>query len=263
MAEETLVHKRGLDVWRIPLDEIHTIAGFNPRTHKNTKDIHDLKEFMRSPRNRRNLPPIRLVQRGGKLYLIQGHRRLRAARELAGEGELIQYLNGIIEPDADEYTLLAGTIAENQGLALTPIEEARAYGRMITRGGWSVTEIAERVGRSVTHIYNRLKLLESSRRVQSALEIGAISTTEAIEVVKTAQARGLPQSTVLKVHRFTKDARRQARYHRGTAENHIRSVVGPLVEKYGVALVIEVIQGTEVFFAGESEAEEDAVSANL
>lgn len=249
MAEDPAVRKRGLAVWQVPLDEIHTLAGFNPRTARNTRDVEDLKEFMRSPRNRRNLPPIRLIERAGMLYLIQGHRRLRAARELAAEGELIGYLHGVIEPDADDFTLLAGAIAENQGVALTAIEEARAFGRMVVKGGWSVVEIAERVGRSVAHIYNRLKLLESSKKVRSALEEGAISATEAVEVVKTAERRGLPQATVLKVHRFTKDARRQARYHRGTAENHIRSVVGPLVEAYGVAMVIEVIQATEIFFA--------------
>jgi ParB family transcriptional regulator, chromosome partitioning protein len=248
------LRKRGLQVWQIPLDEIHTISGFNPRTTKNTKDIDDLKAFMRLSKNRRNLPPIRLVERGGTLFLVQGHRRLRAARELAAEGELITYLNGVIEPDADEYTLLAGAMAENQGLNLTPVEEARAFARMIDKGGWSVAEIAEKVGRSQAHIYNRLKLLEGSRKIQTALSEGTLTPSEAVDIVKRAEKRGVSQGAVLKVHRVTKRARSQVRYHRGTTENHIRSVVGPLVEEYGVELVLDVIRATPAFFA-EAEVE--------
>lgn len=252
-TEESEGRKRGLTVWQIPLDEIHTIAGFNPRTRHNTMDVADLKDYMRSPRNRRNLPPIRLVKRGSKLYLIQGHRRLRAARELTQEGEVIPYLHGIIEPDADEYTLLAGALAENQGMNLTPIEEARAFLRMVNKGGWNVQEIAAHIGKSPTHVYNRLKLVESGKKVQSAVEEGMLSATEALKVIKQARQRGVTQASVLKTHQETKYNRARARSHRGTDENYIRGIVGPLIEEFGVDLVIEVIQATPAFFAEGAE----------
>ena len=248
-TEDSEGRKRGLTVWQIPLEDIHTISGFNPRTRQNTMDVADLKEYMRLPKNRRNLPPIRLVKRSGKLYLIQGHRRLRAARELTQEGELIPYLNGIIEPDADEYTLLAGALAENQGMNLTPIEEARAFMRMVTKGGWNVQEIAQHIGKSPTHVYNRLKLVESGKKVQSALEEGRLSVAEALKVVQQARKRGVTEASVLKVHEATKANRARARSHRGTDENYIRGIVGPLIEEFGVELVLEVIQATPAFFA--------------
>ena len=258
-TEESEGRKRGLTVWQIPLGEIHTISGFNPRTHQNTRDVADLKDYMRSPKNRRNLPPIRLVKRGGKLYLIQGHRRLRAARELTQEGEVIPYLNGIIEPDADEYTLLAGALAENQGMNLTPIEEARAFLRMVNKGGWSAQEIAQHIGKSITHVYNRLKLVESSKKVRSAVEEGLITPTEALKVVQQAKKRGVTEASVLKTHQATKVNRLRARSHRGTDENYIRGIVGPLIEEFGVELVIEVIQATPAFFGGDG----DVVSLEL
>jgi len=240
---------RGQVIWRLPIEQIQTISNFNPRSAKNTNDVDDLMEYMKSPKNRRNLPPIRVVERQGTYFLTQGHRRLKAARKLNEEGVNVPYLLGVIEADADEFHLLAAAIAENQGLPLTPMEEAKAFRKMLDKGGWSVAELAQHVGKSGQHVYNRLHLLRSGPSVQKALDEGAIAVKDAVDIVKRADRTGVRQGQALRVHRSVKVDRRKLRQHRQTEENEIRSTLLPLVDTHGYEKVLQVLESIPEFLA--------------
>ena len=79
----------------------------------------------------------------GGYELIAGERRWRAARE-AGITELPALVR-----DADDRDSLLLALVENVAREqLSPVEEARAYAALLDEFDLSLTEVAERVGRS-------------------------------------------------------------------------------------------------------------------
>lgn len=261
--QELKQYRKDATVWRIPLEAIHTIAGFNPRGAKNTNEVEDLMNFMRHRKNRRKLTPIHLVERQGMLYLTQGHRRLKAAQKLCQEGVNVSWLPGFIDDDADEFILLAEAMAENQGVPLTALEEARTYKKMLDKGGWSVQEVSTKTGRSPQHIYNRLHLLDASPALQRAVADGKISMTQAVKVVKKARDTGQTQAQVLRVHQASHVDLRANPGHRATVMNHIRGLILPLVDRYGYALVLEVLESIPGFLEEKEQAAQAKENAGI
>ncbi len=107
----------------------------------------------------------------GAFELIAGERRLRAAERLAWT-EI-----GAVIREVDDRTLLTLALVENlQRDALSPIDEARGYQRLIDEFGTSQTDVAELVGRSRPAVANALRLLRLPRAVQDAVDRGALSS---------------------------------------------------------------------------------------
>ena len=91
----------------------------------------------------------------GGYELIAGERRWRAARE-AG----ITTVPAVVREADDRDTLLLGLVENVAREDLSPIEEARAYALLIDEFGFSLGEVAERVGSSKPTVSNRIRLLE-------------------------------------------------------------------------------------------------------
>ena len=86
--------------------------------------------------------------------IVAGHRRLRAAKQ-AGLEEV-----PVIVKALDQRQTLELQIIENlQREDVHPIEEAAGYQRLLDEDhGYAVEELAKRVGKSVSYVYQRLKL---------------------------------------------------------------------------------------------------------
>ncbi len=91
----------------------------------------------------------------GGYELIAGERRWRAARE-AG----ITTVPAVVREADDRDTLLLGLVENVAREDLSPIEEARAFAVLIDEFGFTLGEVAERVGRSKPTVSNRIRLLE-------------------------------------------------------------------------------------------------------
>ena len=100
----------------------------------------------------------------GGYELIAGERRWRAARE-AG----IATVPAVVREADDRDTLLLGLVENVAREDLSPIEEARAYALLIDEFGFSLGEVAERVGRSKPTVSNRIRLLELPEDVLSMI----------------------------------------------------------------------------------------------
>lgn len=242
----------GIKTWLIEdLDLIHRIPGLNTRSLEREQDIDDLVAFIHA-NGIRDLPPIRVVVRKVEgvdtIFLTKGHRRVGAFRRAKAEGAPIAGIYAIVDKDMDEADLVAGSISENQGLPLTPEEEAHAYERLV-KFGWDVAKIATRTGKSTTHVYGRLELLDANEELSTAVKDKEISTTKAVEIVKKSRKTGVSQEALLAHHKATHVDRRKVPHK--TAENHIRSVLMPLVEQYGREQVTSVLEGLEAFLEDE------------
>jgi ParB/RepB/Spo0J family partition protein len=87
--------------------------------------------------------------------IAAGHRRFRASK-LAGLDEL-----PVIVRDMDDATFLEVLTIDNlQRDDLHPLEEANGFASLMKGAGYDVARIAERVGRSVKYVYDRMKLLQ-------------------------------------------------------------------------------------------------------
>lgn len=116
---------------------------------------------------------------GGKPWVLyDGHRRLATARHL-GLAHVPYFLRA---PDIDEALVRLDT---NQGLKLTPIEEALQYRYLADSAGMSQQTIAEETGVTQSYVAQRLKLLTLPEPIQDAIGAGLIDVGSARDLAYT------------------------------------------------------------------------------
>jgi ParB family chromosome partitioning protein len=135
---------------------------YQPRQHFDPEKLQELANSIKTTDGL--LQPI-VVRPQGKYYeIIAGERRWRAA-QLAGLGEV----GCLVSYYTDEQALQASIIENINRADLNPIEEAKAYQRMITEFNYLHDEVAASVGKHRTVITNSLRLLKLDPRVQTLL----------------------------------------------------------------------------------------------
>lgn len=165
-AADPIVAGSGPVVREIPVAAIRRNP-YQPRTHFAEGALDDLAA---SVAEHGVLQPVVVVPVEGGYQLIAGERRTRAA-EQAG----LRTIPAVIRT-ADELAQLSLALVENlQRSDLGPLEEARAYRRLIDEFGLTQEEVARRVGRSRPAVANTLRLLSVAPAVQEALAAGRIT----------------------------------------------------------------------------------------
>ena len=113
------------------------------------------------------IEPILVRPRQGRYELVAGERRWRAAHR-AGLGEIPAVIC-----ELDDITAFLLAVTENTAREdLNPIEEARAFLRLVDRAGMSKAEIARRVGRTREAVANLVRLLELPDNALELIETG-------------------------------------------------------------------------------------------
>lgn len=135
----------------------------------------ELMELAHSIRQHGLLQPLVVAEAAdGAHRLIAGERRLRAAK-LAGLSNVPVVIRA---SDAQQHFELA--LVENlQRSDLSPIEEAKAYVRLMGASQETQASLAKRLGKSRSRIAQMIRLLSLSAEMQAALEQGEITTGHA------------------------------------------------------------------------------------
>ena len=142
----------------------------NPEQPRARFDKEKLAELAQSIKEHGILQPLVVTRSGDGYELIAGERRLQAAK-LAGLTEV-----PVIVRSADERTKLELAIIENtQRHNLNPIEEAKAYLRLMEEYGLHQEEVAKKMGKSRSLVANTVRLLHLPVEIQRALIEGKIS----------------------------------------------------------------------------------------
>lgn len=137
-------------------------------------DEEALQELAESIRQYGVLSPI-LVQKNGDYYeIIAGERRWRAAK-LAGLKEVPVIIRDYTRQEVVEISLIENIQRED----LNPIEEARAYKRLLTEFDLTQETVAQRVAKSRAAITNSTRLLKLDERVQDMLIDGSLTAGHA------------------------------------------------------------------------------------
>ena len=160
----------------------------NPYQPRHAFDEEALDELKTSLQQSGLLQPI-IVRpaENGAFELIAGERRCRAA-QLLGWTEI-----SAIVKEVDDRTLLTLALVENlQRDALSPIDEALGYQRMIKEFGVSQSEVADLVGRGRSTVANALRLLRLPDKVRELVHGGKLSTGHARALLQVSDQKAVP-----------------------------------------------------------------------
>lgn len=141
---------------------------YQPRTHFSETELRDLAQ---SIKEQGVLQPV-LVVRGkeGGYELVSGERRLRAVRQLGWT-----HIPAVVKAAAGPQEMAEWAIIENvQRDDLSPLEQARAYNRLMEEFKLSPEAVAQKVGRERATIVNTVRLLKLPAEVQALLEKGEL-----------------------------------------------------------------------------------------
>jgi ParB family chromosome partitioning protein len=141
----------------LPVDQIET----NPVQPRRLFEQQALQDLAQSIRANGIIQPLVVRRRDGRVQLVAGERRLRAAK-LAGVNEV-----PVVVQEIPDDRLLEITLIENlQREDLNPIEAATAFERLTQELNLSPEEIGMRTGKDRTTITNFIRLLQLPPEVQ-------------------------------------------------------------------------------------------------
>ncbi len=162
----------------VPLAKIKAREGFNPRSEFADEQMAELVE---SVKQHGIITPLTLAPDGqGCFTIIAGERRYRAAKA----AKLPEVPAQVREADGEALTL---AVAENVIRAdLSPIEEARAYLRMVDEHS-GAAEVARLVGKSERLVAERLDLLRLPEAAQELLAARRVPLACAPALVRIAE----------------------------------------------------------------------------
>lgn len=152
---------------QVPIDQIAA----NPNQPRSRFDDESLEELAASIKELGVLQPVVVESTGEGFTLIAGERRLRAARRIG-----LTTVPAVIRDSSGNHTLIEAIVENVQRADLSPLEEARAYSRLLEEYGMSQDAIASRVGKSRSAISNTLRLLQLPPQIQQILEDGELSS---------------------------------------------------------------------------------------
>ena len=154
------------DVKELPVSEIRP----NPYQPRKTFNEDALNELAESIKNYGVFQPI-IVKKSIKGYdLIAGERRLRASK-LAGRETIPAIIKDFSDDQMREIALLENLQREN----LTPIELAWAYKGIIESLHIRQEDLADKIGKSRSHVTNTLGLLRLPEEIQNQILDNKIS----------------------------------------------------------------------------------------
>lgn len=149
----------------IPLEKVVP----NPQQPRVQFDQAGIEELASSIRRHGVLQPIVVSRKGDGYELVAGHRRVLAART-AGRTSIA----AVVREDVSDRLELA--LVENlQRADLNAIETGRAYKLLMETYDLTQEQVAERVGKSRSHVANMLRALSAPQILQDAVLDGKIS----------------------------------------------------------------------------------------
>lgn len=156
-------------------------------------DEEKLEELAESIKQYGIIQPLLLVKKGRYYSIVAGERRFRAAK-LAGLKEVPAIVKEFTEQEIAEISLVENLQRED----LNPIEEAKAYQRLMREFALTQEEISQKVAKSRSVIANSLRLLRLEASVQAMVEDGTLSIGHA-KVLMAIDEKELQKEAALAV----------------------------------------------------------------
>lgn len=173
----------------------------NPRKTFDPVTLLELSESIKAsgvhqPVLLRPLPGERVADtdRAVEYELVAGERRYRAS-QMAG----LVTIPALIRPLTDQQVLEVQIVENLQRDDLTELEEAEGYDRLIQHTGMNVDAVADKIKKSRSYVFARLKLLDLSQECKQAMRDGKIEASHAVLIARipdsTLQTKALAEAT--------------------------------------------------------------------
>jgi ParB family chromosome partitioning protein len=163
----------------LPVDKILP----NPAQPRLSYEEDSLTELADSIREHGVLQPVLVRPAGSQYELIAGERRWRASR--LARRETIP----AIVVEFDEQTALEVSIIENlQREDVSPLEEASMF-RKMTALGYSVRQLAQKIGKDKGYVENRMRLADAPPEIRELVSVRKDTLSHAYELMRIGDER--------------------------------------------------------------------------
>ena len=175
-----------------PIEFLHPSA-MQPRT---SFDEEKLDQLAQSIMEQGVLQPILVREhraKPGEWEIVAGERRWRAAQKAQ-----LHEVPIVVRELSDRDTLEIALIENVQRQDLNPIEEARAYRRLMQEFAYTQETLSDHIGKSRPHIANLLRLLEAPEVIRAMIADGRLSASHARAILHLPNCIELAQQIVAK-----------------------------------------------------------------
>ena len=180
----------------------------NPDQPRKIFDPEKMEELTASIRQHGVMQPLVVVEREDGYMIAAGERRWRAA-QAAGLKEVPALVRQLDPRQLAELSLIENLQRED----LTGLEEAQAFSDLMNGHGYTQEALAERLGKSRSHVANTLRLLNLAPHEKKLLEQGKFSPGHAraiLSLEENSPERVLLVSAVIKQGLSVRQAEEQA-----------------------------------------------------
>lgn len=164
----------------LPIDAINETVKDNVRQSFSDEKLDELAA---SIRQRGVLKPILVRPNGNRFTVIDGARRLRAAKK-ADCKTIPARVRQIDDDAAEEEMIIANLHHEN----MTPLDEAAGYQRLLDKGR-TVNDLAARLGKPKRYIYEHLTLMRLIPRAQELVRQDILPLSYALKLATVPAER--------------------------------------------------------------------------
>lgn len=160
----------------LPLSQVRP----DPQQPRKIFEAAALADLWASIRENGLQQPIAVRRDDDGYCIVFGERRYRA--HLFGGAETIDAM--IVDMDDRRQVDVAQLIENDQRQAVTPLERGRSYAATMERHGWSVEELAKRIGKRVCDVLCWTDLLKAEPEYQDLLATRNLTPGQVLEMAK-------------------------------------------------------------------------------
>lgn len=155
----------------------------NPAQPRLSYEEDSLVELADSIREHGVLQPILVRPVGSQFELIAGERRWRASRMAQRDS-----IPAIVVEFDDETALEVSIIENLQREDVSPLEEASMF-RKMTDLGYSVRQLAQKIGKDKGYVENRMRLADAPPEIRDLVSVRKDTISHAYELMKVKDER--------------------------------------------------------------------------
>jgi ParB family transcriptional regulator, chromosome partitioning protein len=164
-----------------------------------------IDELIYSIKEKGLLQPIVVRSKGEYYEIVAGNRRYKACTALRWR-KIVCHLVELTDKEAFEVSLIENMQRKN----IDPIEEAHAFKNYVLTFGWGgISELAEKIGKSISYVDKRIRLLDLPSDILNSIIESKINRSTAEELLSIRNNH--VQSKLAQIIRQRRLSSRQAR----------------------------------------------------
>lgn len=176
------VTERALREAKAPLEI--PLEAIDPNPFQPRQDFEHVESLVQSIQQNGQYYPILVRKTGGDRYEVaDGESRLKAFRILHEAREDFGTIKAVVVDYTNIQMALIALDSAYQRKDLSPIEEARGIKRIHDELTMSYEELADKLGKKKHHFINRVRLLNFPGPIQSMVEKGELSASQAVNIM--------------------------------------------------------------------------------